>query len=313
MAKTYLITGGAGNLACQHTFDLVERGHAVVLADIAEGPTAPIADGCRYVQLDVTRRDRLSAVLGEFHPDILLHLASLLSGASEANRELAWRVNMDGTFALLEEALAHGVQTVFFPSSLAAYGTPLPNPVPEDYQQWPVGLYGVTKAAIERLGNYYHACHGLDFRSVRLPIVVSAGAPPGAASAYASRAFVETVKDGHFQFRIRPLSRPSLIYVKDVLRAMTQLAEVPRKNLTRTVYNVQALSPTAEEIAGAIKARIPAAYIRFEIDPKIADLIDSWPIEFEDQAARRDWGWSPQFDLDAMADDFIAQLHEQVS
>jgi threonine 3-dehydrogenase len=312
MAKTYLITGGAGNLACQHTFELVERGYAVVLADIAEGPTAPIADGCRYVQFDITRRDQLAAVLGDFRPEVVLHLASLLSGASEANRELAWQVNMDGTFALFEEALAHGVQTVFFPSSLAAYGAPLPNPVPEDYQQWPVGLYGVTKAAIERLGNYYHACHGLDFRSVRLPVVVSAGAPPGAASAYASRAFVETVKDGHFRFQVRPQTRPSLIYVKDVLRAMTQLVEASRENLTRTVYNVQALSPTAEEIATAITARIPTADIRFETDSKIADLIDSWPIEFEDQAAQRDWGWTPQFDLNAMADDFIAQLRGQV-
>ena len=194
MPKTYLITGGAGNLACQLSFDLIRQGDRVVLFDIAEQPAARVAEGCQYVRGDLTQREDLRSVLKQHKPDSVLHLASLLSGSSEQDRQWAWRVNLDGTFGLFETALQTDVEQVFFTSSLATYGGRLPDPLPEDFPQWPRGLYGATKVACERLGVYYHEQHGIDFRCLRLPIVTSQFAPPGAASSYASQAFVQAVR-----------------------------------------------------------------------------------------------------------------------
>lgn len=313
MSAVYLITGGAGNLACQLTHKLARRAADITLFDIAEKPIAKTADGCRYVQGDITQVDTVSSVIRQCRPDVIVHLASLLSGSSEQQRDMAWRVNMDGTFHLFQQAVECGVQQVFFPSSVAAYGGTLPNPVPEDFPQWPTGLYGVTKAAIERLGVYYATRHDLDFRSIRLPVVVSEFAPAHAASAYVSQAFVRSVREGHYTFAVRPMSRPSLIYVNDVLRAIVDLLEVDAQRLSRCVYNLQAMSPTAEEVVAAISKRIPDVSLAFKTDPKVANLIDSWPVAFDDQSARADWNWQPQYDLEHLADDFIEHLRSTAS
>lgn len=308
MPDTILITGGAGNLACNLTFRLVGAGRRVVLSDVAPSPLGPVAAGTEYVTGDVTRAAGFRALVERVRPRTILHFASLLSGRSEEDRDLAWRVNMEGAFTVFETALACGVTQVLFPSSVASFGAPLPNPVPEDQPQWPLGFYGVTKACVERLGVYYHARHGLDFRAIRVPIVLSPQANAAAASAYASLAFLESAAHGRFVFRVRPESRPALIYVKDVLAAFVKLMEAPAERLTRRIYDVQALSPTARELAEAIRARVPGVDLSFDPDPVVADLIDSWPIEFVDESARRDWGWSPEYDLARTADDFLSEL-----
>jgi threonine 3-dehydrogenase len=308
MDETYLITGGAGNLACQLTRMLAKDGRRIVLFDAAPNPAAAGAENCSYVQGDLSLPGTIRRVIAACRPRAVLHFASLLSGSSESDRQLAWKVNLDAAFELFEAALESGVRQVFFPSSVAAYGGALPEVVPEDQPQWPAGLYGVTKMAVERLGTYYHARHGVDFRAIRLPVVISRYAPAGAASAYASRAFVEAATVGRFVFKVRPETRPSLIYVKDVLRAILGLLDAPEECLTRRVYNIQALSPTADDIAQAIRRRLPEAQLTFQPDADVAALIESWPIRFDDAAARRDWGWQPQFDLAALADDFLKEL-----
>ena len=313
MTQTYFITGGAGNLACQLSFHLAGRGGRVVLWDVAERPVTAIAAGCEYVRGDINGEGEIARALDHFCPDVVIHFASLLSGKSEESRPTAWRVNMDGAFALMEAAVEHRVGTLFFPSSVAAYGDELPNPLPEDFPQWPGGLYGVTKVAVERLGVYYQRKCGLDFRCIRLPVVVSPHAPPGAASAYASRAFVEAVRNGHFTFNVRPETRPSVIYVKDVLRAIVALLDTSADRLTRRVYNIQSVAPTAAELAEAIARRVPGVKLVFEPDAEVVRMIESWPVEFDDTLARRDWGWRPEYDLDRLADDFIAELQREWS
>ena len=308
VGRTYLITGGAGNLACQLTFYLAARGHRVVLFDLAQAPAAPVADGCVYRRGDVTSEEAVRAALREHGPASILHFSSLLSGRSELERRRAWSVNLDGAFALFEQALDQGVEQVFFPSSLAAYGGKLPSPLPEDFPQWPSGLYGVTKAAVERLGVYYHERHGLDFRCIRLPVVISALAHPGAASAYASRAFVEAAHFNRFTFRVRPETRPSIIYVKDVIRAIAGMLETPGDRLTRRVYNIHAMAPSAQRISDVIRRRLPEARIGFDPLREVVDLIESWPTEIDDASARSDWDWKPRYDLEALADDFVQEL-----
>ena len=312
MNSTYFITGGAGNLACQLTFILAQRGARIILFDVADGPSISPADNSIYIRGDLTCRTDVDAALALHPPDTIIHFASLLSAKAEHDRETAWRVNVDGALSLFEVALNHGVRRIFFPSSLAAYGGSLPKQISDDYPQWPDGFYGVTKTAVERLGVYFYRKHGIDFRCIRLPIVISALAHTGAASSYASRAFIESVKNGRFTFRVRPESRPAIIYIKDVLHAVTRLLEASGERLTRRVYNIQAISPTAQELAETIRRVLPSAQLQFDPDPQIVNLIDSWPKEFHDVAAQTDWNWQPQYDLESMARDFVTTLRQDL-
>ena len=107
---------------------------------------------------------------------------------------------------------------------------------------------------------------------------------------------------------MRPETSPSLIYIKDVLRAIRNLLDAPHKQLTQRIYNLQALSPSAGEICRAINDRIPDARLEFDPDAEVTQLIESWPVRFDDSAARTDWGWSPHFELNSLADDFLGEL-----
>jgi threonine 3-dehydrogenase len=311
--STCLITGGAGNLACQLSWALADRFERVVLFDVAEAPVGRIAPAATFERGDLLDQARLDELFVRHQPAAVIHLASLLSGSCEQDRVRGWRVNMDGTFLLLETALRRGAPAVLFASSVAAFGGKLPDVLMDDTPQWPDGLYGVTKMAGERLGVYYHRCHGLDFRCLRLPITVSRYAPAGAASALASHAFIAAARQEPFTFRAWPDTRLGLIYVPDVLRAFADLSAAPASRLTRRVYNIHAMTVTPREIAAAIVRRFPHAELHFEPDPAVATLLASWPGDIDDSAARRDWGWKPEFDLDRTADHFLQEIGHELA
>ncbi|MEC9097314.1 MAG: NAD-dependent epimerase/dehydratase family protein [Planctomycetota bacterium] len=305
----YLVTGGAGNIACQFSHRLPADAE-IILTDVAEAPFSQISENATYCRLDVTDFVEVEKMLARECPEVILHFASLLSGQSEADRAAAWRVNMQGAFHIFEAAIKYKVDRVVFLSSIASFGSPLPDPVPEDCEQWPRGFYGFTKASIERMGYYYREALGLDFRAIRLPIVISPYPSPGAASSYASNVFISSVREGGYVLKVRETSNPALIYIEDCLKAIDLLTHANDTSLSRASYNLFSCAPAAASIVAEIKKRIPGADIVFDTDQKIADLIDSWPRQIDDQAARRDWDWSPDFGLPEMADDFITRLKQ---
>ena len=303
----YLVTGGAGNIACQFSQRLPPDAE-VLLTDIAKAPFSTIGDHATYQRLDVTERAEIDDMVGRECPDVILHFASLLSGQSEADRNTAWEVNMQGAFNTFEAALKFGVDRVVFLSSIASFGSPLPDPVPEDCEQWPRGFYGFTKASVERLGFYYKETLGLDFRSLRLPIVISPYPSPGAASSYASNVFIASVREGGYTLQVRESANPAILYIEDCLKAIDLLTHAPAASLSRTSYNLFSCAPTAGEIVTEIQKRVPQVKIEFALNEQVADLIDSWPRRIDDQAARRDWHWSPDFGLPEMAEEFLSRL-----
>jgi threonine 3-dehydrogenase len=305
---TCLITGGAGNLACQLTWALADRFDRVVLLDVAAKPVGATAANSSFERGDLLDGPGLDALFAQHRPAAVIHLASLLSGSCEQDRDLAWKVNMDGTFGLFEAAVRHGRPTVLFASSVAAFGGRLPAVLTDDTPQWPTTLYGVTKMAAERLGGYYHEKHGLDFRCVRLPITVSRHAPAGAASAIASHAFLEAARAGRFTFTARPDTPLALIYVRDVLCAFAGLLAAPAAGLSRRVYNIAGMTTTPREITASITRRLPDAVLDFAPDDAVDRVLASWPGEIDDSTARRDWQWRPEWDLARMADDFLTSV-----
>ncbi len=298
-----LIMGGAGSIGSRLAAALVTRGDEVLSFDVSDEPVVPSAAYARVTTRIGSVQDAAAVdeVVAEFRPDVIFHLAAILSGLAEENSELAWRVNVDGTRHVLEAARGFGTPKVVFTSTVATYGAGLPEPISEDAPQWPAGLYGVTKVLGERLGVYYHQRFGLDFRAVRLAAMVAPTAPAGgAASAFVCDLFVNAVREGGYDLYVYPTTRVPIVWVDDVVGALQLLNDADEGNLSRRVYHIIGAGPSVQEMVDAVQARLPHARLRFDIDPVRADIVDSWPSRMDDSAARADWGWQPRFDLERM-------------
>jgi len=212
---------------------------------------------------DVRDQSLLEDIFKTHKPDAVYHLASLLSGSSEADMDAAWEINATASFNLLKLSKAHNVDMFFFASTLASYGENIPSPMPEDQPQWPENIYGVTKIAVERLGNYFKACHGLDFRCLRFPLVISPFAPPSAVTAFPSHAFKAAVNG--------------------------------------PAYNVHAYYLSAQIVADQISKEYPEFEYSFEPQDYVQALLGGWPGETVDHNARADWGWKPEYDFEQSA------------
>jgi threonine 3-dehydrogenase len=92
------------------------------------------------------------------------------------------------------------------------------------------------------------------------------------------------------------------------VRALLELAFADQSRLTRTIYNIAAFSPRADEIAKSVQRSIPNAKFTYQPDPVRQGILDSWPKAIDDGAARRDWGWKPRYDLDGMTDDLLPRI-----
>lgn len=300
---TYLVTGATGNLARQLIERLLSDGHRVVGLDLR---TPDNHAGVEFVQGDITDTDAMETVVLRVRPDVVLHMASLLSSSSEADPPRAWRVNANASVALLEICRDNGVGRFFYPSTGATFGGPLPDTLPEDFPQWPQNVYGVTKVAVERAGAYYATRHGVDFRSLRLPMVISRYAPAAAVSAYASHAFAAAKSGEHFVFPVDPSVGISTIYVRDVVDGVFALLAADPDRLTRRVYNVHGFAATAGEMATEIARQHPGFSYEFAADPAVMKVLGPLPSVHADESARRDWGWNPRYGLAATTSDMLA-------
>lgn len=305
-----LVTGASGNLA-QRLLALLRadglRGARcqLVLTDLQPPPDFQPADDMNFVAANLDDATALRWLVDDYRPQFLLHFGSLLSGACEQNLGRAWQINATASIVLLEAAARLDDCVFFFPSTGATYGFGVPDPLPEDQPQWPENFYGAMKVAVERAGGYFRAKRGLDFRSVRLPMVLSPSAPAAAVSAYASWAFVEARSGRPFVFPVSPETGISTIYVKDVIAGIHQLLSAPKARLSRPVYNLHSFGPTAADIAAAIRRHVPEFACSFQPDPLVDRLLGGWPRVHADASARADWGWAPRYDLDATAADLL--------
>jgi threonine 3-dehydrogenase len=171
-------------------------------------------------------------------------------------------------------------------------------------------MYGCTKVAGELLCEFYTARGWVDCRGLRFPGLISASVPGGGSSDYALFMYTEGVRRGAYEAFCRPDTRIPLMYMPDGVRALAEIAEVPRERLSRSVYNIAAFSPRADEIAASVARAIPGAKISFASDPVRQAILDSWPKALDDNEARADWGWAPEYDLEAMTADLVPRVHE---
>lgn len=310
-SRRVLITGASGNLARRLIALLRAEGLRgarcqFVLTDLRPPLDFEPAPDQTFEAVDLGDAAALQRLVHAHRPHFLLHFGSLLSGACEENLGRAWQINATAAIVLLEAAAQLDDSVFFFPSTGATYGFGVPDPLAEDQPQWPENFYGAMKVAVERAGVYFREKRGLDFRGVRLPMVLSPSAPAAAVSAYASRAFVEARSGRPFVFPVSPETGISTIYVNDVIAGIHRLLSAPKARLSRSVYNLHSFGPTAADIAAAIRRHVPEFVWSFQPDPLVDRLLGGWPRVHLDASARADWGWAPRFDLEATAADLLA-------
>jgi nucleoside-diphosphate-sugar epimerase len=263
--------------------------------------------------------DLLERILAEFEVDLIFHLAALLSTRAEFTPVAAHHVNVEGTLNLLEfaarESDSHGRSVIFvYPSSIAAYGFPdartrrMAAKVKENEWNTPITMYGCNKLYCEQLGRYYakhykqlsETVHPrVDFRCVRFPGLISAvTVPSGGTSDYASEMIHAAARGEPYNCFVRPDSRIPFMAMPDAIQALLTLSAADPSRLQCTAYNVQAFNPSADEIRATVLRAFPTAHIDYKIDEKRQTIIDSWPEDVDDAAARRDWNFSPAYDFD---------------
>lgn len=315
--KRILVTGAAGQLGSELVPALRERygGDNVVAAWHSTRLTGEVADGGPSTQVDVTEQDSVERAVREFGVDSLYHLGSLLSVAAEANRPLSHRVNIVGLLNVLEAACVANLERVIIPSSIAAFGVDTPHDnTPNETLQRPTSLYGISKVFGELMGNYFFERVGLEVRGVRLPGVVSWKVEPGGGTTdYAVDAFYGAIRDGRYTCYLRAGTYLPMMYVPDAIKALIEVAEADVSTLKHHAdYNVNSLSFEPEELAAAIRRRVPGFEMDYEVDPLRQYIADSWPNSLDDTAARQEWGWRPDYGLDAMVDDMFENLSRKL-
>lgn len=309
--KRILVTGSSGQIGTELKRLLIKRcgSENVVGGDLKAPPDEFMREG-PFERLDVTCVKDMEQVIQKYRIDTVFHLAAILSAVGERKPQLAWKVNMDGLFNVLELARSHGC-AVFVPSSIAAFGPETPKlDTPQDTLQRPTSIYGVTKVAGELLCDYYHERFGVDVRGVRYPGIVSNETLPGGGTTdYAVEIFYEAICKGRYTCFLKPDTALDMMYMPDALNAAVKIMEAPSDKLIhRNAFNVTAMSITPADLAQEIRRHIPGFEIQYEVDPMRQAIADSWPDRMDDSAARREWGWAPEFDLETMTADMIQTL-----
>ncbi len=307
-----LLTGALGQLGSELVAALRERygEDAVVLTDVRADPESELTAVGPYHSVDCRDGNALLEVVRRYRVKRIYHLAALLSAVGEQRPDDAWDINVNGLRAVLEVSRGEGC-SVFTPSSIGAFGPNTPKDyTPQDTIQRPTSVYGITKVTGELLCDYYYRRYGLDTRGVRYPGIISNVTPPGGGTTdYAVEIYYAAVRDKRYRCFLKGDTHLDMMYMPDAVKAAIDIMEAdPARLRHRNAFNVSAMSFSPEEQAAYIRKYVPEFEITYDIDPVRQAIANSWPNTLEDYAARVEWDWRPQYDLDAMTRDMLTVL-----
>lgn len=310
-----MVTGALGQIGSELVSVLIEKyGPKNVLAtDIKSPSPSAFSLSVPFEYLDVTQKDAIQKIVQEYHIDTIYHMSAILSATGEKNPHKAWDVNINGTYNILEAARQAGMTRVFVPSSIAVFSPETPRDhTPQDTILKPRTMYGITKVTGELLSEYYVHRFGLDVRGCRYPGIISHQTLPGGGTTdYAVEIFYEAVKNKRYTCFVKKETRLPMMYMPDCLKAAVDLMEADYSHLKHHAgFNLNAMSFSAEELAAEIQKHIPDFVCEYKPDER-QDFADTWPNTIDDSAARREWGWNPQYDLSSMTQDMIEVLNQR--
>ncbi len=310
--KKILFTGCAGQIGSELTmaFRKLYGNDNIIASDLSTKVCPDLLNSGPFVQLDVLDTKALGETIDRYKVDGIVHLAAILSAVGEKNPQLAWNVNINGTVNVFEVAREKKLERVLVPSSIAAFGPDTPRTMtPQKTILHPTTMYGVTKVALELLGNYYNLKYDMDIRGLRYPGVISHKTQPGGGTTdYAVAIYFDAIKQGSYECFLREDTMLPMIYMPDCLKATIELFQAEKSRLQNaTGYNLAAFSVTPKEMTESIQKVIPDFKISYLPDYR-QEIADSWPDSIDDKEARDEWDWKPDYDLDSMTVDIIKEI-----
>lgn len=315
--KKVMITGALGQIGSELT-ERLRRDLGVdnvIATDIRKPENNPTVENGHFEVLDVQDYDKFLEIAKTNKVDTIVHLAALLSATAEQRPAFAWNLNMGGLMNALEVAREVGEGTKFFaPSSIAAYGPDAePDNTPQDTVMHPTTMYGVTKVSGEMLENYYHDKYGVDTRSVRFPGLISYKVEPGGGTTdYAVDIYYEALKNKSYKSFIDKGTYMDMMYMDDAIDAIVKLMNAdPSRLVHRNAFNITAMAFEPEQIAASIKRRIPDFEMGYDVDPVRQGIANSWPNAIDASDAKKEWDFSPKYDLDKMTDEMLVRLSKK--
>ena len=315
--KKVMVTGCLGQIGSELVAKLREMNgpDSVIATDIRRPLDNPTVQGGPFEELDVNDYDKMLQIAKDNNVDTLIHLAALLSAVAEKKPQLAWNLNMGGLVNALEVARELNLK-FFTPSSIGSFGpnTPKDN-TPQDTLQRPTTMYGVTKVSGELLCDYYHTKFGVDTRGVRFPGLISYKTLPGGGTTdYAVDIYYEALKKGSYESFIKEGTYMDMMYMPDAIDAVIKLMNAdPDKLVHRNAFNITAMSFEPEDIKASIQKVMPEFDMTYDVDPMRQTIANSWPNSIDPTCAKEEWGFSPNYDLDAMTRDMLDKLKDRVT
>lgn len=307
-----LFTGCGGQIGSELTlaFRKLYGNENIIASDLSAKVCPDLLNSGPFVQLDVLDTKALGETIDKYKVDGIVHLAAILSAVGEKNPQLAWNVNINGTVNVFEVAREKKLKRVLVPSSIAAFGPDTPRTMtPQKTILHPTTMYGVTKVALELLGDYYNLKYDMDIRGLRYPGVISHKTQPGGGTTdYAVAIYFDAVKKGSYECFLKEDTMLPMIYMPDCLKATIDLFQADKSRLQNaTGYNLAAFSVTPKEMTESIQKVIPGFKISYSPDYR-QEIADSWPDSIDDKEARAEWDWKPDYDLDSMTVDIIKEI-----
>jgi nucleoside-diphosphate-sugar epimerase len=314
--QNILVIGAAGQIGSELVPELRRRGYMTVAAGSGRTPLpATLAEGGPSTAVNLLDVDALRKTVERFNIDTVFNLAAILSAVGESKPMTAWDIGVNGVIGLLELAREKRL-SVFTPSSIGVFGPETPHdPTPQDTVCRPKTMYGITKVAGELLSDYYRLKYGVDARSVRYPGLITHVTPPGGGTTdYAVDIYWKAVEQGCYASPLARGTRLPMMFMADALRAAIELMEADASRLKHfNSFNVAAMSFAPEDVAVSIRRRIPGFELSFDVDPLLQGIAESWPDALDDDAAREEWDWRPEYDLDAMTDVMLQAVSDRLA
>lgn len=311
MQTKILIIGACGQIGTELTAKLRSTygEENVVASDIRKLENDVVKNGIFEV-VNALDYNQIEHLIEKYQITDVYLMAALLSATAEKNPAFAWDLNMNSLFHVLNLAKAGKIQKLFWPSSIAVFGPTTPrNNTPQYTIMEPTTVYGISKQAGERWCEYYHNQYGVDVRSIRYPGLISWTTEAGGGTTdYAVDIYHKTITDGTFECFLNENSALPMMYMDDAIKATIQIMQAPSEQIKiRSSYNLAAMSFTPKELAEEIKKHYPDFTITYNPDFR-QKIADSWPASINDTAARQDWNWKNDFDLESMTTEMFSNL-----
>lgn len=311
MSEKILIIGAAGQIGSELTEKLRSLyGATNVIASDININNDVLVNGGPFEVINAKNFEQIKSCIKKHQINTVYLMAAMLSASAEKNPMIAWDLNMESLFHILNLAKEGQIKKVFWPSSIAVFGPTTPkHNTPQHTIMEPNTVYGISKLTGERWCEYFFDKYNVDVRSLRYPGIISYKTLPGGGTTdYAIDIFHKAIKDKTYNCFLDANTTLPMMFMDDAIDATIQIMQAQSHQIKiRSSYNLAAVSFNPEELANSIKKHIPEFNISYNPDFRQA-IADSWPNTINDQAAQNDWNWKYNFNLDAITRTMINGL-----